>query len=239
MSDPGLAPTPHSGPGGPFVGTQPPLRAPRRWSHDERLDALLRELSATYGPQHWWPARTPYEVCVGAILVQHTAWRNVERALANLRTARLLTPTRQLAADQRALEQALRPSGTWRVKRVRLLAFAHWYLDVGGLRALTEPPLEHARVALLGIPGVGPETADAMLCYAAGRRALVMDVYARRLLASRGLARPEQDLASLRRFVAERLVRSQWIHEEFHALCVRAGSRHVRNTVPGTFPPPA
>ncbi|HVS17754.1 MAG TPA: hypothetical protein VMT18_04070, partial [Planctomycetota bacterium] len=63
--------------------------------------------------------------------------------------------------------------------------------------------------------------------------------YARRLLASRGLARPEQDLDSLRRFVAQRLVRSQWVHEEFHALCVRAGSRHVRNTVPGTFPPPA
>ena len=223
MSDPGLAPTPWRGPEGPFVGTPPPARAPRRWAHDERLDALLRELFAVHGPQRWWPARTPYEVCVGALLVQHTTWRGAERALANLRAARLLSPARQLAADAGALGRALRPSGTWRLKRARLLAFADWYRAAGGLRALTEPPLERARAALLAVPGVGPETADAMLCYAAARRAVVMDVYARRLLAARGLVRAGSDLATCRAFVAERLVRSQWVHEEFHALCVRAG----------------
>lgn len=205
------------------MGTPPPARPPRRWAHDERLDALLRELHRAHGPQRWWPARTPYEVCVGALLVQHTTWRGAERALADLRAARLLTPARQLAADDDALGRALRPAGTWRQKRARLRAFARWYLEAGGLRALREPPLERARAALLEVPGVGPETADAMLCYAAGRRTVVMDVYARRLLEARGLVRAGLDLARCRAFVAERLVRSQWVHEEFHALCVRAG----------------
>lgn len=213
----------HAGPQGPFVGTPPPARAPRRWAHDERLDALLRELSARYGPQRWWPARTPWEVCVGAVLVQHTAWRNVERALANLSAARLTSPERLLCADAGALGRALAPAGTWRVKRARLIALARWCRDAGGLGVLRELPLERARERLLSVHGIGPETADAILCYAAGRRTVVMDAYARRLLEARGLVRAGRPLADLRRHVAERLVRSQWVHEEFHALCVRAG----------------
>jgi endonuclease-3 related protein len=220
----------HPGPEGPFVGTPPPARAPRRWAHDERLDALLRELAQRYGPQHWWPARTPWEVCVGAVLVQHTAWRNVERALANLRRARLTSPARLLAADEGELGRALAPSGTWRVKRARLLALARWCREAGGLAALRAPPLERARATLLAVHGIGPETADAILCYAVGRRTVVMDAYARRLLEARGLVPAGRPLALLRRHVAERLVRSQWVHEEFHALCVRAGRDRARAT---------
>lgn len=236
MSDPGLAPTRHAGPDGPFVGTPPPARLPRRWAHDERLDALLAALARAHGPQRWWPARTPYEVCVGALLVQHTAWRNVERALANLRRARLLTPQSQLRAPGDVLAAALRPAGTWRLKGTRLLLFADWYVAAGGLRALTEPPLERARSGLLGVHGIGPETADAMLCYAAGRRTVVMDLYARRLLERQRLVDPGWDLERLRRFVAERLVRSQWVHEEFHALCVRAGRSPTQLLQPGQRP---
>lgn len=217
-----------AGPDGPFVGTPPPARAPRRWAHDEGLEALLRELSQAYGPQRWWPARTPWEVCVGAVLVQHTAWRNVERALANLRRARLTTPARVLSADEGALGRALSPSGTWRIKRARLLALARWWDERGGLATLREPPLERARSTLLAVHGIGPETADAILCYAVGRRAVVMDAYARRLLEARGLVPAGLPLAHLRRHVAERLVRSQWVHEEFHALCVRAGRDRAR-----------
>lgn len=234
--DPGLAPTARIGPQGPFVGTPPPARAPRRWAHDDGLDALLRELSRVHGPQRWWPAHTPFEVCVGALLVQHTTWRSVERALANLRRARLLEPARLLAEDEAALGRALRPCGTWRQKRARVLAFARWYRDAGGLCALTEPPLERSRATLLAVSGIGPETADAMLCYAAGRRAVVMDAYARRLLERRGLVRPGLDSERLRRFVAERLVRSQWVHEEFHALCVREGREPTKDLQPPPGP---
>ena len=236
MSDPGLAPTPHSGPEGLFVGTPPPARAPRRWAHDERLDAVLSDLSRIHGPQRWWPARTPYEVCVGALLVQHTAWRNVERAIANLRRARLLTPRRQLCSAGDELGAALRPAGTWRQKRTRLLLFADWYLESGGLRALKEPPLERARADLLALHGIGPETADAILCYAAGRRTVVMDAYARRLLERHGLVQSGLHLEELRRWVTERLVRSQWVHEEFHALCVRAGRPPTQLLQPGHEP---
>ncbi len=227
--DPGLAPTPHRGPRGPFVGT--PSRHPiRRFAHDERLDALLLDLHRGFGPQSWWPAETPFEVIVGAILTQNTAWTNVEKALASLTARTALTPAALLRMAPEALAEAIRASGYFRAKARKLHEIAGWYLDAGGLAALRERPLEPLRRELLGVWGVGPETADSILCYAAGRRTAVVDAYTRRILERHRLLPAEASYEDVRSWLMERLVASRRVYEEFHALFVRVGYHHCKPT---------
>jgi endonuclease-3 related protein len=227
--DPGLAPTTLTGPDGPRVGT--PFRFPlRRFSREPGLERVMQMLQRGFGPQAWWPARTPFEVVLGAVLTQNTRWRNVELALERLRRARRTTPARILACEADELAELVRPAGTFRVKARRLRAVSRWYLDQGGLRALSERPLDEVRDALLGVTGIGPETADSILCYAAGRPTPVVDAYARRVLGRHGLVDPELPYEELRVWLRERLVRSQAVIEEFHALCVRAGADHCNPT---------
>ena len=221
--DPGLEPSPLLSPRGPFVGTPPPARAPRRWANEPALDALLRELHAGFGWQRWWPAATPFEVVVGAILTQNTSWRNVEKALTNLRARGRTSPARILACDGDELRHALAPSGYFNAKARKLCEISRWYLEVGGLAALRERPLEPLRRELLGVWGVGPETADSILCYAAGRRSAVVDTYTRRILSRHGLLAADAPYEEVRRWLSERLAPSQLVFEEFHALFVRAG----------------
>ena len=239
--DPGLLGSGLVSPRGPFVGTPPPKRAPSSFARDERLDRVLMELYAGFGPQRWWPARTPFEVLVGAILTQNTAWANVERALANLHALGPLTPARLLDADEERLRLALRPSGYFNAKLKKLLALSRWYLGVGGLAALRERPLEPLRSELLEVWGVGPETADSILCYAAGRRTAVVDAYTRRILSRHGLLAPDLPYEAVRCWLQARLRPSQYAYEEFHALCVRAGYHNCKptaacHTCPATAP---
>ena len=225
--DPGLEPVTTFHEGAPWVGT-PGSRDVARWAEDARLDALLRELAAGFGPCHWWPAATPFEVLVGAVLTQNTAWRNVELALEELRAARALDPTVLLELPPARLAELVRSSGTFRVKAERLAALSSWYLEVGGLTALRERPLEPLRAALLEVRGIGPETADSILCYAAGRRTAVVDAYARRGLGRHGLVDADLPYEDLRRFLMERLVDDGVVYEETHALFVRAGYDHCK-----------
>jgi endonuclease-3 related protein len=241
--DPGLVATELRSERGPFVGTPPPKRAPRRWASDARLDGLLRELHDGFGFQRWWPAETPFEVIAGAVLTQSTAWRNVELALANLRALGALAPARILALADAELLPALRPSGYFNAKARKLRAVSRWYLDAGGLAALRARPLEPLRDELLGVHGVGPETADSILCYAAGRRTAVVDAYTRRILSRHGLIEHDAPYETIRAWLAERLAPSQFVHEEFHALFVRAGYDHCKpgprcETCPVTSPHP-
>ena len=150
------------------VGT-PAKRRIRRFARDPRLDRLLLELYRGFGPQEWWPAATPFEVIVGAILTQNTAWTNVEKAIAGL-APDALTPARIVALRPDDLARRIRPAGYFRAKAKKLREISQWYLDAGGLRALRERPLAPLRAELLTVWGVGPETADSILCYAAGRR---------------------------------------------------------------------
>jgi len=228
-NDPGLEPTELSNERGPYVG-RTPRRPLRRFARDTELDAVLLDLYRRFGPQRWWPARTPFEVIVGAVLTQNTAWTNVEHALARLAKRSALTPARLLALEGPDLEDAVRPSGTFRVKARKLCELSHWYLARGGLPYLTDAPLTDVRADLLGVWGVGPETADSVLCYAAGRRTAVVDAYTRRVVGRHGLVDPDLDYEELRRWLEERLVRSQAVFEEFHALCVRVGAEHCKPT---------
>lgn len=212
----------------PFIGQPVPARAPRRWARDPGLDRLLRELHAGFGYQRWWPARTPFEVIVGAVLTQNTAWTNVELALARLHALGPLTPARLLGMPAGELAEAVRPSGYFNAKARKLQCVSEWYSAVGGLAALRERPLGPLRAGLLKVWGVGPETADSILCYAAGRRTAVVDTYTRRILSRHGLADGEARYEDLRNWLEQRLTRSQFVFEEFHALFVRAGYRNCK-----------
>jgi len=225
--DPGLRPSPLVGRRGRYVGT-PATRRPRRFARDERLEAILQELARAWGRQAWWPADTPFEVVVGAILTQNTAWTNVERALAALKERGPLTPARLLDMPQPLLAETIRSSGYYRAKARKLAAISRFYLDEGGLAGLREEPLEPLRTRLLAVHGVGPETADSILCYAAGRPTAVVDTYTRRILGRHGLVAPERSYEETRAWLMERLVPSQLVYEEFHALFVRVGHQSCK-----------
>lgn len=145
---------------------------------------------ARFGHQRWWPGETPFEVCVGAILVQNTSWTNVERALANLKEAQLLHPDKLFALPEARLAQLIRPAGYFNVKARRLRSFlAVLVQEYGGdLERLFAGNTTTVRERLLAIKGVGPETADSMLLYAGGHHRFVIDAYTKRIFARHGWA---------------------------------------------------
>jgi endonuclease-3 related protein len=148
------------------------------------IQAYYRALRLAWGPQHWWPAQTRFEVIVGAFLTQNTAWTNVEKALTNLRTAGLLSVSGVRRAQRRQLERLIRPSGYFRQKAKRLKMFVD-FLDrhyQGSLTRLFARPTEQLREELLKLHGVGPETADSILLYAGNHSVFVVDAYTRRIL---------------------------------------------------------
>lgn len=160
------------------------MTAPNR----ETLLDIYQRLYAAYGPQGWWPGEGPLEVLVGAVLTQNTSWRNVERALDNLRAAGVLSPSGLRGLPRAELEGLLRPAGTYRVKAARLRALLDYLFRAhgGDPASLSRGDITSLRPELLAVPGIGPETADSILLYAAGLPTFVIDAYTRRLLARLG-----------------------------------------------------
>jgi endonuclease-3 related protein len=193
-----------------------------------RLRAVYRRLHARYGPQHWWPARTPFEVIVGAVLTQNTAWSNVERAIANLEAAGALTPEALLALPLPELAALLRPSGYFNVKAGRLRAVCHWYVAAGGRARLRRWSGGRLRAALLDLHGVGPETADDILLYAFDRPVFVIDAYTRRLFARLGLIVGDEPYAALGAAYEQALGADAPLFNEYHALIVRHAKEACR-----------
>jgi endonuclease-3 related protein len=195
-----------------------------------RLLGLYEALLARHGPQGWWPARSPFEVAAGAILTQHTAWAGVERAIARLRGAGALTAAKLDALPLGRLEKLIRPAGTYRLKARRLRAFTRWLLarHRGRMRGLESEPLAALRQEILGIPGIGPETADAILLYGAGRPVFVADLYSRRVLIRHRLVEPRAGYEEVRALVEARLPRDPQLFNELHALLVAVSKSHCR-----------
>ena len=196
------------------------------------LTNLYQQLLDAYGPQDWWPAQTPFEMALGAVLTQNTAWTNVERAIANLRAADALTPAglRRLAAGQ--LEALIRPSGFFNQKTARIRALVayldnHWQ---GDLLRLLARPLAEARAALLDLQGIGPETADAILLYAGAHPTFVVDAYTRRLGERLGLLDGGESYEGIRHLFMASLPEDAAMYNEFHALIVRHAKDHCRKT---------
>lgn len=199
------------------------------------MDDLLRLLLQRLGPQGWWPADTPEEMIIGAVLTQAVAWSNAARAIAQLRAAGLLDLGRLAAADPAALAALIRPAGYFNAKARKLKALADHVLGAGGLSALATRPAAEVRTGLLAVHGVGPETADAILCYALGRPAIVADAYARRVLSRAGYlpAAAAGDYGRAHAWLQPRLAALNAAeHGEFHALLVAVGKDWCRPTAP-------
>lgn len=189
----------------------------------QRVRAAFDALLAAYGPQHWWPAQTPFEVMAGAVLTQNTAWVNVERALALL-TARVpLEPSPILALPAEALAACLRPVGYFNVKARRLRSLCTELIAAGGIEGLGGLPTGELRERLLAIYGIGPETADDMLLYAFQRPVFVVDAYTRRVFTRLGLLTGDEGYEAIRRAFEAALGPHVPLFNEYHALIVRHG----------------
>lgn len=191
-------------------------------------------MSRALGPMHWWPAQTPFEVIVGAILTQSTAWGNVERAIANLRSARLLTPSAMRAVRSQRLAEMVRPSGYFRQKAKKLKAFVGFLqTEYGGsLKRMFESPTLELREKLLAVNGIGPETADSILLYAGNHPVFVVDAYTHRILERHGITDGKPDYDGVRSLIEGALPRSAELYNEFHALIVNTGKNWCRKKAP-------
>jgi endonuclease-3 related protein len=200
-----------------------------------RLRKLYSSLVKAYGPQQWWPAKTPFEVVIGAYLTQNTAWTSVERSIANLAKRDLLRVAAIRALPEKELRELIRPSGYMVRKAAAIKAFVA-LLDGsygGSLERLAAEAPGTARERLLALPGVGPETADAILLYALGHPAVVVDEYLRRVVTRHRLVAEKArypDIQALGEMVfAEEPYVERAAHcNEFHALIVEVGKRHCR-----------
>lgn len=198
---------------------------------------MYMTLLHAYGPQQWWPAQTPFEVIVGAFLTQNTSWRAVEKSIENLRAQGVLNMEGLRAISEAELRDLIKPSGFMQRKASSLKAFIH-FLDheYGGLLALfSEQETAKARMQLLALPGVGPETADAILLYALGHPVMVVDEYLRRLTTRHHLSHEKaryqeiQELA-LKTFSEDDPPLRAQHYNEFHALVVELGKRHCKGS---------
>jgi endonuclease-3 related protein len=199
-----------------------------------RLLDIFDRLAAHFGPLHWWPAQTPFEVVVGAILTQNTAWRNVEYAIARLKEAGALTPAALRTMDQGELEALIRPAGFFRQKAERLQLFVeHLFARHGGdLAALLSGPLAAVRAELLSLKGVGPETADSILLYAGNHPSFVIDAYTRRLFTRLGLLDGNEGYEAIRALFMDNLPHETDLFNEYHALIVEECKVFCRKRAP-------
>ncbi|HYL97656.1 MAG TPA: endonuclease III domain-containing protein [Blastocatellia bacterium] len=191
-------------------------------------------MSGALGPMRWWPARTPFEVIVGAILTQSTAWANVERAIGNLRAASLLTPSAMLCVRTPRLADLVRPSGYFRQKAKKLKAFVRFLHNEyrGSLKRMFQTPTSQLRDELLSVHGIGPETADSILLYAGNHPVFVVDAYTHRIFGRHGITNGKPDYEPVRALFESSLPRRQELFNEFHALIVNTGKNWCRKTAP-------
>ena len=166
----------------------------------EQIRNYYAALYDAWGAQHWWPAETQFEVIIGAYLTQNTAWTNVERALTNLRRAQLLSVEAIREVKAARFQRLIRPSGYFRQKATRIKAFVRFLDDHygGSLQKLFSQPTQRIREELLGLNGVGPETADSILLYAGNHPVFVVDAYTRRILDRHGILPEKTDYETIR-----------------------------------------
>jgi endonuclease III related protein len=199
------------------------------------LRKAYRLLHRQFGHQHWWPAETPFEVCVGAILTQNTSWKNVRRAIANLKSARVLEPKRLFNLPEAELAELVRPAGYFNVKTKRLRSFLRVLVQEhdSDLKDLFAGDTPIVRQRLLAIHGIGPETADSMLLYAGGHHSFVIDAYTKRIFQRHGWIRSEASYDDLQQLLSsvlkEKPARERLDYwQDYHAQLVVVGNTFCR-----------
>ena len=190
---------------------------------------LYECLLAHFGPRHWWPGETPWEIAVGAVLTQNTNWRNVERAIAGLKQDGLLADADAIAgASEAELARCIRPAGYYNLKARRLHHLAAWWQRQAPAAADPSTDLASLRSSLLAVNGVGSETADSILLYAFDRCTFVIDAYTRRLLLRRGLLGEAASYDEAKEFFEGGLPRDIRLYNDFHAQIVELGKTFCR-----------
>ena len=190
---------------------------------NNQLTTIQQLLHDHFGPLHWWPADSPFEVVVGAILTQNTAWTNVEKAIHNLKQARVLSSEKLANLPVNQLEELIKPSGFFRQKAARLHNLAKHLMEEwqNNLDDLCSGPLDDARQRLLALSGIGPETADSILLYAAGRPSFVVDAYTRRIFKRIGLLHGKESYDEIRLIFMQNLLEDAEGYNEYHAQIVQ------------------
>ena len=199
-------------------------------SAGQTLNRLYEAMMRRYGPQSWWPARTPFEVIVGAVLVQNTSWTNVATAIARLDAAGALTPAAIHALPHDRLAELIRPAGYYNVKARRLANLVAWMVQAHGgeVERMKAVPPNAMREQLLDVHGVGPETADSIMLYALGHPRFVVDAYTFRIVVRHGLLSPPVEYEELQALFEDHLPADAAVFNEFHALLVQVGKNHCK-----------
>ncbi|MDR0826415.1 MAG: endonuclease III domain-containing protein [Desulfovibrio sp.] len=206
-----------------------------------RLMSLFSAMLAHFGPLRWWPGDSPFEIAVGAVLTQNTAWRNVEKAIAGLREKKALRPDILYSMSPAELEELLRPSGFFRLKTRRLRALLEYLRSYPGwdaspgnadLNFLRGADLSVLREELLAVRGIGPETADSILLYALDLPTFVVDAYTMRIFSRHGIFPPDIPYDEAREYFMDRLPQDVALYNEFHALIVRTGNTFCKKSRP-------
>lgn len=199
-----------------------------------RLESMYRSMLDSLGSSGWWPGETPFEVCVGAILTQNTAWANVEKAIAALQEAECMEPQAMYALPPEELAALIRPAGYFNIKAARLRGFLELLRDRcdWNLAAFDDFETGELRNTLLSVKGIGPETADSMLLYAFGRPVFVVDAYTARMFARHGMVSEEVEYHELQALFMDALDQDVALYNEFHALIVRTGKDWCKKKAP-------
>ena len=196
----------------------------------ETLLEIYHRLLSCYGPQHWWPAEDAFEVVVGAILTQSAAWTNVEKAISNLKAAGALTAAALLAIPSDRLAALIHPCGYYNAKAKKLRAFVQRLESGygGDLERLFALDTIELRQELLAVHGIGEETADSIILYAARKPVFVIDAYTRRILRRLALAPSSDSYGAFQALFTENLPQDEGLYDEYHALLVRHGKEVCR-----------
>jgi endonuclease-3 related protein len=186
---------------------------------------IYRKLYKAYGPRHWWPGETPFEVMVGAILTQNTSWRNVEKAIQSLKNNGGLNPERIYRLKKSQLAFLIKSSGYYRIKADRLKAFVNFLFENydGNISRMRKEELKTLRAKLLKVKGVGPETGDSILLYGLGKPIFVVDAYTKRILSRHGMVSERASYEEIQRLFMNHLPHNKRLFNEYHALFVHLG----------------
>ena len=196
------------------------------------LHEIYQRLLAHFGPQHWWPGDSPFEIMAGAVLTQNTSWSNVAKALAHLKAAGKLSPAALAAVPLAELAELIRPAGYHNLKAARLKNLLALIEEQGGVEALLAQPTTTLRQLLLGVKGIGPETADSIVLYAAGRPVFVVDTYTHRIFSRHALISEDCDYFQLQELFMAQLEEDVALFNEYHALIVQTGKNFCRKSTP-------
>lgn len=198
------------------------------------LKSIYQKLYSKFGPQYWWPARTPFEVMIGAILTQNTSWSNVEKAIANLKRHRALAPQKLYQMPLKELALLIKPAGYYNIKAKRLKAFLDFLFKHyrGRIKQMLHADIATLRRQLLSVKGIGPETADSILLYALEKPVFVVDAYTKRILSRHKLVRQDAAYDEVQKLFSRSLKNGVKLFNEYHALLVKLGKDYCHKTKP-------